>query len=689
MQHNWTEPIDERAINAIRFLAVDMVQKAESGHPGMPMGAAPMAYALWEHFLRFNPADPAWPNRDRFVLSAGHGCALQYSLLHLCGFDLQMDDLKHFRQWNSRAPGHPEYGHTPGIEITTGPLGQGLGNAVGMAIAERALAAQFNGPNDKIIDHYTYVIASDGDLMEGVSSEVGSLAGHLGLGKLIVLYDNNHISIEGSTKITFTEDRAARFAAFGWHTQRVEDGNDVDAICRAIEAARQEQDRPSLIEVHTLIGYGSPHKQDTAAAHGSPLGAEEVKLTKQNLGWPEDKTFYVPDDVRDHFRTAIDRGARLQQEWQRGFDAWAKKFPKRAEEFQRRLAGKLPDGWRKHLPAFMPEDGPIATRKAGGLAQNAIAPDFPELMGGAADLSPSTDTVMGEAGEFQADNPAGRNMHFGVREHGMGTILSGMAVHGGLRPYGATFLVFSDYMRPPMRLAAMNGLPVIYIFTHDSIGMGEDGPTHQPVEQLLGLRSVPGLTVIRPADANETAQAWAMIMEHTHGPVALALTRQKLPVFEADLHERIREGVPRGAYILVDPTDDEKRDGETSARPDIVLLATGSEVHLAMQARDELKARGIRARVVSAPCISVFAEQPKDYRDQVLPAEIPILSVEAGRSLGWQPYWPEHPVTRTVALDHFGASAPGKVVMSHYGFTPDHVLEQAEACLREAQRKER
>lgn len=688
MPQNWVQPvdkksIDEKAVNAIRFLAVDMVQKAESGHPGLPMGAAPMAYALWEHFLRFNPADPGWVNRDRFVLSAGHGCALQYSLLHLSGFDLQMEDLKQFRQWNSRTPGHPEYGRTPGIEVTTGPLGQGLGNAVGMAIAERALAAQFNGPNDTIIDHFTYVIASDGDLMEGVSSEVGSLAGHLGLGKLIVLYDNNHISIEGSTKIAFTEDRAARFAAFGWHIQRVEDGNDVASICRAIEAARQEKDRPSLIEVHTLIGYGSPHKQDTAAAHGSPLGADEVKLTKKNLGWPEDKTFYVPDDVRDHFREAIGRGERWQQEWERGFDVWAEKFPKRAEEFGRRLAGALPGGWREHLPVFMPEDGPLATRKAGGLVQNALAPDFPELMGGSADLSPSTDTIMGEAGDFQADNPAGRNMHFGVREHGMGAILNGMAVHGGLRPFGATFLVFSDYMRPPMRLAAMNGLPVIYVFTHDSIGMGEDGPTHQPVEQLVGLRSVPGLTVIRPADANETAQAWAMTLEHTDGPVALALTRQKLPVLEEEFHERIRQGVPRGAYILA-----YSGDGPNGVRPDIVLLATGSEVHLAMQAREELKARGIRARVVSAPCISVFADQPKDYRDQVLPAQVPILSLEAGRHLGWQPYLPEHPVMRTVAVDHFGASAPGKVVMNHYGFNPDHVLEQAEACMRESRQKE-
>lgn len=679
----WTQPIDNKAINAIRFLAVDMVQKAESGHPGLPMGAAPMAYALWEHFLRFNPQDPHWPNRDRFVLSAGHGSALQYSLLYLSGFDLQMEDLKQFRQWNSRTPGHPEYGKTPGIEATTGPLGQGLGNAVGMAIAERALAAQFNAAGKPIIDHYTYVIASDGDLMEGVSSEVGSLAGHLGLGKLIVLYDNNHISIEGSTKLTFTEDRAARFAAFGWHTQRVEDGNDVAAICRAIEAARQQKDRPSFIEIHTHIGYGSPDKQDTAAAHGSPLGPEEVKMSKANLGWPEDKSFYIPDDVRAHFRQALGRGERWQQAWQQRYERWAEQHPVKARELRRRWSGILPDRWREHLPTFMPEDGPIATRKAAGRVQSAIAPELPELMGGSADLSPSTDTSMDEGGDFQADNPGGRNMHFGVREHGMGTILNGMAVYGGLRPFGASFLIFSDYMRPPMRLAAMNGLPVIYIFTHDSIALGEDGPTHQPVEQLLGLRSVPGLTVIRPADANESAQAWAMAIEDAKGPVVLALTRQKLPVFGSELHERIRQGVPRGAYILVDAAG-----GEAEAPPDIILLATGSEVHLAVQTIKKLKTRGVRARVVSAPCISIFTEQPKEYRDEVLPAHIPVLTLETGRSLGWQSYLPEHPAMRAVAVDHFGASAPGKIVMHHYGFNPDHILDLVETCVRETHPKE-
>jgi len=512
--------LDDLCINTIRFLAVDMVQKAKSGHPGLPLGSAAMAYALWDRFLKFNPSDPLWPDRDRFILSAGHGCALLYALLHVTGFDLPLAELERFRQWGSRTPGHPEYGKTPGVEATTGPLGQGFANAVGMAIAEAALAARFNRPGHQIVDHYTYVLASDGDLEEGISSEAGSIAGHLRLGKLIVLYANNHITIEGNTELAFTEDRLARFAAFGWHVQRIEQSNNIDKVAHALKAAQEETARPSLIQVRTHIGFGSPHKQDTAAAHGEPLGVEEVRLTKEQLGWPVEPPFHIPEDALEHFREAAARGSAAQTEWELRLEAYAEEHPDLAAEFQRVMHWQLAKSWDANLPTFAAADGPMATRIASGKTIAALAARLPEMMGGSADLTPSTFTSMDGAGSFEPENWAGRNMHFGIREHAMGAILNGMALHRGLIPYGATFLIFSDYMRPPIRLAAMNGLPVIYVFTHDSIAMGEDGPTHQPVEQLLGLRSIPGMVVIRPADANETVAAWRIAIERREGPVA-------------------------------------------------------------------------------------------------------------------------------------------------------------------------
>jgi transketolase len=662
--------LDELCVNTLRFLSVDMVQKADSGHPGLPLGSASMAYALWDRSLRFNPRDPMWPNRDRFVLSAGHGCALLYSLLHVTGFDLSLDELKRFRQWGSLTPGHPEYGKTPGVEATTGPLGQGLGNAVGMAIAEVALAARFNQPDHVVVDHYTYVLASDGDLEEGISSEAGSDAGHLGLGKLIVLYADNHITIEGSTELAFTEDRLARFAAFGWHVQRIEESNDIEAVADALQAARDESARPSIISVRTHIGFGSPHKQDTAAAHGSPLGVEEVRLTKEGLGWPVDPTFHIPADSLQHFRQAVPRGAAAQAAWQSTFAAYAERYPRLAAEFERVMQRRLPDGWDENLPTFNAKDGPMATRVASGKAIAVLAARLPEMMGGSADLAPSTHTNIDGAGNFEPENWAGRNMHFGIREHAMGAILNGMALHRGLIPYGATFLVFSDYMRPPMRLAAMNGLPVITLFTHDSLAMGEDGPTHQPVEQLLGLRSIPGMVVVRPADANETIAAWRIAIDR-NGPVTLVLTRQGLPVLELATYGHLPAGVLLGGYVLADfPAD---------ARRDIILIATGSEVHLALAARDQLTREGLGARVVSLPSTEIFAQQPKEYRNTVLPPGVGLLAIEAGVSLGWRSYI--GPQIAVVAVDTFGASAPGSVVMEHYGFSVSNVCSKARAVI--------
>jgi transketolase len=684
MAHSLTLPttlapsaLDELCINTLRFLAVDMVQKANSGHPGLPLGSAAMAYALWDRSLKFNPRDPLWPDRDRFVLSAGHGCALLYALLHVTGFDLPLEELERFRQWGSRTPGHPEYDKTAGVEATTGPLGQGLANAVGMAIAEAALAARFNRPGHSIVDHYTYVLASDGDLEEGISSEAGSDAGHLRLGKLIVLYANNHITIEGNTELAFTEDRMARFAALGWHVQQVEQGNDIDAVTSALKAAREEAGRPSLIQVHTHIGYGSPHKQDTAAAHGEPLGVEEVRLTKQALGWPVEPTFLIPGEALEHFRKAIARGGASQAEWESRFEAFAKEHPDLAADFQRVIHRRLPKGWDGNLPTFTPADGPMATRIASGKTIAVLASHLPEMMGGSADLDPSTHTSIGGGGDFEPESLTGRNMHFGIREHAMGAILNGMALHRGLIPYGGTFLIFSDYMRPPMRLAAMNGLPVIYVFTHDSIAMGEDGPTHQPVEQLVGLRSVPGMVVIRPADANETVAAWRMAIERREGPVALILTRQGLPVLDLARYPGIPAGVVLGGYVLAD--------GPPDTRPDIILIATGSEVHLALEARERLAGDGVQARVVSVPSTNIFSMQPDRYRDKVLPPEVPLLVIEAGASLGWRSY--VGPQIAVIGVDTFGASAPGPVVMQHHDFTVENVLKRTHSLLRHTQEK--
>jgi len=657
---------DELCVNTLRFLSVDMVQKANSGHPGLPLGSATMAYTLWDRLLKFNPRDPLWADRDRFVLSAGHGCALLYALLHVTGFDLPLEELKRFRQWGSRTPGHPEYGKTAGVEATTGPLGQGLANAVGMAIAEVALAARFNRPGHQIVDHFTYVLASDGDLEEGISSEAGSDAGHLRLGKLIVLYANNHITIEGSTKLAFTENRLERFAAFGWHVQQVEESNDVEAVEFALKAAHQETGRPSLIAVRTHIGFGSPHKQDTAAAHGSPLGVEEVRLTKERLGWPVAPLFLIPDEALEHFRKAIARGSAAQSDWELRLKAYAEQYPDLAAEFQRVMERKLPSDWDADLPIFESAAGPMATRVASGKTIQVLASHLPEMMGGSADLAPSTHTNIDGAGNFEPENRAGRNMHFGIRENAMGAILNGMALHRGLLPYGGTFLVFSDYMRPPMRLAAMNSLPVTYVFTHDSLAMGEDGPTHQPVEQLIGLRSIPGMVVLRPADANETVAAWRIAIGRREGPVALVLTRQELPVLDLGRYPGIPAGVPLGGYILADC--------DPATTPDIILIATGSEVHLALQSRDQLMGQGVRVRVVSIPSTNIFSAQSDQYRDTVLPPGVPLLAIEAGVSLGWRSY--VGPQISVIAVDTFGASAPGPVVMEHYGFSVDNICSR-------------
>ena len=663
--------LDELCINTLRFLAVDMVQKANSGHPGLPMGSAAMAYALWDRSLKYNPWDPHWPDRDRFVLSAGHGCALLYALLHVTGFDLPVEELKMFRQWGSRTPGHPEYGKTPGVEATTGPLGQGLANGVGMAIAEAALAARFNRPGHQIVDHFTYVLVSDGDLEEGISSESGSIAGHQHLGKLIVLYADNHITIEGSTELTFTEDRTARFAAFGWQVQRVEQSNDVETIALALENARKETDRPSLIAVRTHIGFGSPHKQDTAAAHGEALGVEEVRLTKEAMDWPVSPAFLIPEEALEHFQGAVARGSAAQVEWESRFKAFAQEHPALAAEFQRVIDRRLPNDWDTGLPAFTPADGPMATRVASGKMIEILGTRLAEMMGGSADLAPSTHTNIDGVGNFEPEDWAGRNMHFGIRENAMGAILNGMALHSGLIPYGGTFFVFSDYMRPPMRLAAMNALPVIYIFTHDSIGMGEDGPTHQPVEQLVGLRSIPGMVVLRPADANETVAAWRVAIGRKQGPVALVLTRQSLPVFDLDSYPAIPTGVLLGGYILAD--------SPISGRPDIVLIATGSEVHLALEGRERLAASGVHARVVSMPSTNLFAAQSDDYRERIVPTDVPILVIEAGSPVGWQSF--VGPRVAVIGIDTFGSSAPGPVVMEQYGFTAENVCRQAHRVL--------
>jgi len=661
--------LDDLCINTIRFLAVDAVQKANSGHPGMPMGAAPMAYVLWTRFLRHNPRNPAWPNRDRFVLSAGHGSMLLYALLHLTGYDLSLEEIQRFRQWGSKTPGHPEYGLTPGVETTTGPLGQGFAMGVGMAIAERALAARFNRPGFPIVDHYTYGIVSDGDLMEGVSAEAASLAGHLGLGKIIYLYDDNGISIEGPTDLAFTEDVGQRFAAYNWHVQHV-DGHDLDAIEAALRMAQAERERPSLIIARTHIGYGSPNKQDRAEAHGAPLGEEEVRLTKQNLGWPVDPPFYIPEEALAHFRLALTRGAQQEAEWQGLFARYRQAYPDLAAEWEQAIAGQLPVGWQERLPRFTPTDGALATRQASGKVLAAVMPVIRRLMGGSADLAPSTDTYVKGLGDFSRDTPEGRNLHFGVREHAMGAILNGMALHGGLLPFGGTFLVFSDYMRPSIRLAAMMGVHVIYVFTHDSIGLGEDGPTHQPVEHLAALRAIPNLIVIRPADATETVAAWQVALEHRGGPVALALTRQKLPILDRTVLAPA-ELVARGAYILA-----EAEGGD----PEVILLASGSEVHIALEARRRLQQEGVRTRVVSVPSWELFDAQPPAYQAEVLPSSVRRrVAVEAGVAQGWHRYVGDH--GDVVAMTRFGASAPYQILMERFGFTAEYVVERVKRQL--------
>ncbi len=640
---------------------MDGVQKAKSGHPGMPMGMAAAAYVLWTRFLRHNPRDPHWPNRDRFVLSAGHGSMLLYSLLHLTGYDLPLDELKRFRQWGSRTPGHPEFGEIPGVETTTGPLGQGFGTGVGLAIAGRHIAARINTPDFPIIDNHIYAIVSDGDLMEGVASEAASLAGHLRLGNLIYLYDDNHISIEGNTALAFTENRCARFEAYGWHVQQV-DGSKLDEIEDAITKAQAVRGRPSFISVRTHIGYGSPNKQDTAEAHGAPLGEEEVKLTKKNLGWPTEEPFFIPDEARAVFAQAVPRGAQMETEWQKLLERFASSHPERYEEYRTLMNGSTPERWEAVIPSFSSEPKPLATREASGKVLASVFPQLKGLIGGSADLSPSTNTYIKGYGDFSAEDYAARNFHFGVREHAMGAALNGMALYGGIIPYGATFMVFSDYMRPSVRLAAMMKLHVIYVWTHDSIGLGEDGPTHQPVEHAAALRAIPGLTFIRPADATETAEAWKAALKHKSGPVALALTRQKLPVIDRNRYAPA-QGLHRGAYVLAEA------DG---GAPEVVIVATGSEVSPSLGARELLQSKGVRTRVVSMPCWQFFAAEDTAYRESVIPRNATLrVSVEAAVSFGWQRWVGEDGLT--IALDHFGASAPYEVLMKEFGFTAEGI----------------
>ncbi len=667
--------LDQLSINVIRGLAVDAVETAKSGHPGMPMGAAPMAHVLWTRFLRFDPRDPHWPDRDRFVLSAGHGSMLLYALLHLTGYELPMEELRAFRQWDSRTPGHPEHGWTPGVETTTGPLGQGFGNAVGMALAERWLAATYNRPGHEIVDHRTYAIASDGDLMEGVQSEAASLAGHLGLGRLTVLYDANRISIDGSTDLAYTEDAALRFQAYGWHVTDA-DGNDTASIAAALEAARQEADRPSLIVTRTNIGYGAPTKQDTADAHGAPLGAEEAAQAKHRLGLP-DEMFWVPPEVRAHMSRVASGGA-ARAAWQARFDAYRAEHPELAASFEAGARGELPEGWQRALPAF--ETGrKMATREASGAVISALAPVVTHLVGGSADLMESNNAAIPGEPALSREHPGARKIHFGVREHGMGAILNGMALHGGVQPFGATFLIFSDYMRPAIRLAALMELPVTYVFTHDSIGLGEDGPTHQPVEQLMSLRLIPNLRVLRPADATETAEAWRIALERRDGPTALALTRQKLPVLDrSTATPSVAEGVARGAYVLSDGI----ADGVDGPRA-VILIGTGSEVHLCLAAQALLDGEGIAARVVSMPSLELFEAQPSPYRESILPSTLTArVVVEAGARRGWQGVAGPH--GEVLGLDRFGASAPGDRVMRELGFTAELVAARARASIARA-----
>ncbi|MBU1164386.1 transketolase [Patescibacteria group bacterium] len=662
--------LDQLSINTIRFLAVDAVQKANSGHPGLPMGAAPMAYTLWTKFLSHNPNNPEWLNRDRFILSAGHGSMLLYSLLHLTGYDIPLSQIKRFRQWDSKTPGHPEYEIKSGIETTTGPLGQGFGNGIGMAIAQRYLSNRYNKRGFKLFDYYIYSIVSDGDLMEGVSSETASMAGNLKLGKLIYLYDDNDISIEGSTNITFTEDVATRFKAFEWHVQKVNDGNNIKAIEGAIEKAKKDN-RPSIIIIKTTIGYGSPNKANTASAHGEALGEEEVELTKENLNWPKEPAFYIPKEALEHFRTAVEKGHKQEKEWNEMLKEYKKKYPTLAKALVTLKPQRLPVGWAKKLSEYSAKKDPVATRVVSGEVLNILAKFLPNLIGGSADLEPSNKTYLKGKGDFSAKtaNRETHNLHFGVREHGMAAILNGIALSKLVIPYGGTFLIFSDYMRPSIRLAALMGLRVVYVFTHDSIGLGEDGPTHQPIEQLMALRAIPNMTVIRPADANETVQAWKVAIENTTGPTAICLTRQSLPIIDQKTYSSAKN-LSKGAYIL----------NPKVKNPDIILIATGSEVQLAMEASEKLSPK-VNARVVSMPSWELFEKQPQSYKDKVLPPEVKSrLAIEAGVTQGWYKYVGDK--GDIIGIDKFGASAPGKVVMKKYGFGLANVVKKAREIIK-------
>jgi len=666
-----SDNIDQLSINTIRFLAVDAVQKANSGHPGMPMGCAPIAYTLYKNYMNHNPQNPKWLNRDRFILSAGHGSMLLYSILYLCGYDISLDDLKNFRQWESITPGHPEFGLTAGVETTTGPLGQGFANAIGMAIAQEYLAAMFNKDDMKILDHHIYGICSDGDLMEGVSHEAASIAGHLKLGKVIFFYDDNNISIEGSTALTFSENIQKRFESYNWQTLHISDVNDLEQIDKAIIDAKNETEKPTLIITKTHIGYGSPNKQDTAAAHGSPLGEEEVKLTKKNLNWVKDKTFFIPDEVAEHFSDVKTKGRDAEDTWNKLFDEYKNKYPAEADQFLKIMNNDFGDGWKSKLPTFTDVSENIATRSASGKVINSIERELPTLIGGSADLAPSTNTLMKDKSDFSATNRAGRNFHFGVREHGMTSILNGMAIYGGIIPYGATFLIFSDYLRPAIRLAAISGIKVIYVFTHDSIGLGEDGPTHQPIEHFAALRAIPKVIVIRPAGANETVEAWKAALEHKGSPVALMLTRQKLPVLDRSVLSPA-ENLSKGAYVIKD-CDDE---------PQMILMATGSEVSIALEAADILNEAGIKTRVVSFPSWELFEIQSEDYKEEVLPSIIKArVSVEAGVSQGWDKYVGDY--GESISIDKFGASAPYELLMDKYGFTVENIVTTCKRVLRE------
>ncbi|MFW9907235.1 MAG: transketolase [Candidatus Thorarchaeota archaeon] len=663
--------LQERAINTIRFLSADAVEDAKSGHPGMPMGAASMAYALWTRHLKFNPKNPSWPNRDRFVLSGGHGSMLLYSLLYLTGYDLPLDEIKNFRQWHSHTPGHPEYGCTPGVEVTTGPLGQGFGNSVGMAIAEAHLAATYNRPGHNVIDHMTYAIVTDGDLMEGIASEAASIGGHLSLGKLTLLYDDNKISIDGSTDLTFTENTAAKFEALNWHVQVLEDGNDVDAVDKAISKAKRDP-RPSLIICRTIIGFGLPNKEGTAKSHGEPAGIDELNGAKEKLGWPLEPRYYVPDDVLEHFRRAIDNGQKSEEDWNKIFAFYKDSFPESGAELERRLSGRLPDKWDSDLPSFGPDEKGMATRVASGQTINALSKRIPELVGGSADLTGSNKTWIDGSDSIQRTNYGGRNIYYGVREHSMAAIVNGLAVHGGFIPYAGTFFMFSDYMRPAIRLSALSHYPSIWVFSHDSIGVGEDGPTHQPIEHLASIRAIPNLVMLRPADANEVVESWKVAINRRNGPTAIILTRQNVPVLDRSKYASAK-GTSRGAYVLIDYSKE---------KPDLIIMASGSEVAPAAKAAEKLFEEGIGVRVVSFPSWRLFAEQSREYQESVLsPNVYRRLAVEAGVGQGWERWLGDR--GRMISLEQFGASAPANVLFEQFGFSTENIIEAAKKLLSE------